>query len=179
MQVAPFSLRTVALATTASVLLLSAACGGRGATEELLTPDDIRGGAAEGGGAVAGYNPPHEYERQIGVRAAAQENTLLVSVHNRRDEPIIVGPDMFRIITPDGLYAFERGRDDLSGFGIRELAPGEGDVFIVRVPRHMELGGLAVVMNYPPAEVIQRVFIEPVVEGAIQYELPPPRESRR
>lgn len=163
------------LLASISVPLLLAACGGRG-EPELFSPGQIRQSSAQAGRAVSGYNPPSQYEKGIGLRAAADVGTLLISVDNQSDQAVLIGPDMFRLITPDGLYAFERGREDLSGFRIRTLQPGEHDVFVVRLPRLSTLSEYALVMNYPPAELIQRVFIEPVGSTSLEFELPPVRE---
>lgn len=107
------------------------------------------------------YREPLEFQNGIGLRAVAVQNRLAISVLNRSNEPVVIGPKMVRIVLPDRTYAFEPERDDLRGFPILQIEPGESTVFSVQVSQLDELVDYGLVLNYPPRDILLRVFIEP------------------
>lgn len=150
-----------------SVLLGGVACSRAGKTGEspqFAKPVDT-GAPAEGQG-VLGYNEPLHWEKGVGVRAVARGRILAISVANRTQTAIVVGPKEFRLLLPDRQYAFDPARDDLAGFPVKELKPGQADVFTLGVPGLGDLTGYALVFNYPPAEVLARVFVEPAQDSS-------------
>lgn len=123
-------------------------------------PQQAIPGPGEG---ILGYNEPLVTQSEVGLRATTRGRLLAISVHNQSREPIIVGPEQFRILLPDRRqYAFTRDKNDLSGFPIKELEPGEHDVFTVAIGGLPGVEGLPLVFNYPPNDILLRVIIEPI-----------------
>ncbi len=110
---------------------------------------------------VQGYNTPVVWSQNVGLRAVAKGGLLFLSVDNRSNQEITIGPKSFRLILPEGTFAFEEPQCDLSGFPIRKLHPTSKELFTVRVSQFEDLADYSVVMQYPPTGLMIRVFIEP------------------
>ena len=151
-----------------SVGSLACRASGPSLDELLLSEKPVQAVPGPGEG-VLGYNEPLVSQAQVGVRATTQGRLLAISVHNQSPDPIVVGPDQFRILLPDRRqYAFTKERNDLSGFPIREMAAGEKDVFTVAIGGMLTVEGMPLVYNYPPSEILLRVIIEPVRKSSTE-----------
>ena len=146
------------------VALLSVLCGcGRDKTgEKIIAAYDQSENSASDYSVVSGYNEPTEAKNGVGLRAAAKDQILTISVRNDTLETLTLGPDAFRLVLPDGLYAFDPERDDMKGFPIRDVEPASYGLFTVGVAGRRDLAGFGVVLNYPPADVLMQVLVEPV-----------------
>ncbi|MEQ8822263.1 MAG: hypothetical protein RLY93_18670 [Sumerlaeia bacterium] len=159
----------VSVIALASAAFLSAGCGGKGDSASADLKDKPARPAnlpsTANGQAIAGFNEPRQYTKGIGIRAAAQGPLLVISLVNRSQETLIVGPEQFRLLESNrGTYAFSDRRDDLSGFQIRSLEPGAKDFVTVRVPGR-QLAGMPLIFNYPPMELLMRVPVERAISG--------------
>lgn len=157
--------RIPAVLTAAGIaaLALLSACGGKSASEE-----DILGAYKQSEldpakhNVVLGYNEPAKFERGVGLRAAGSGRYVVISVRNSTDQPLTLGPKCFRLVLPDGLRAFEEGKDDLKGFPVVDVPPGEMAMFSAGISGMDDVANLGVVLNYPPAGVVMQAFVEPV-----------------
>ncbi len=152
---------SLSLATTLVAVLglaLSIGCGGKEADTTLAKAVESPEASQQ---AILGYNRPHKFVSGVGLRAAARENQLVISVLNTSDSPIVIGPESFRILTNDRRQIpLDNGTFDLSFFPIRTIQPGEFDIFTVVIPNLKSLAGNRVVLNYPPKNVLLPVVIE-------------------
>lgn len=167
-------LATCAMALALAASLVGCALFGTGddpeyveqieAYEEIGQP---RQRIAPPGEGVLGYNEPLVWHRGVGFRAVSSGDILAISISNRTSQPLVAGPEQFRLLLPTReQYRFETGRDDLSGFPVYEIGPGQSEVFTIRVPR-LEMVGLVLVFNYPPLELLERVRVERVAERPV------------
>ncbi len=143
------------------ILVVLLGCGRNRTGEELIAAYDKSEQSASDYSIVSGYNEPVEFKSGIGLRAAASGSILTVSVRNRSMETMTLGPEAFRLVMPDGLYAFNPDRDDLKGFPVRDIEPGSSALFTVGVAGRRALHDLGLVLNYPPAGVLMQVLVEP------------------
>ncbi len=111
---------------------------------------------------VSGYNEPVAFEKGIGLRAVAHSQVLAISVRNNSPEAITLGPKSFRLVTPDGLYEFDPDHDDLKGFHVQDIEPGDSAIFTAGLAGKRDLVDLGVALNYPPSGVLMQVFVEAV-----------------
>lgn len=143
--------------------LFTSACRSTGVEEPLFAQPAETGPPPRGRG-VSGYNEPLDWQNGVGLRAVARGQILLISVKNLTDEPLYIEPEAFRLIMPEQrLYELQADREDLSGFLPRPVEPGEGELYSVGMPQALgDLTQYALVLNYPPRQVLLRTFIEPV-----------------
>lgn len=156
----------IRLAAFAAFVLALASCGGDGVTDrDLIEAHKQSSFDLAADNVVMGYNEPSRFEKGIGLRAVAKGRYLAISVRNRTESPITLGPKSFRLILPDRQYAFDEKLDDLKGFPVVDVAPGETGLFTVGVGGlHDDLSNLGVVLNYPPAGVLLQVIAEKAEE---------------
>jgi len=155
----PSHLRFAALCGLAVAI---ASCGGKSVSEQdIITAHKQSDFDLAADNIVLGYNEPTKFEKGIGLRAVAKERLVAISVRNRTDAPVTLGPKSFRLILPDRTYAFDEKVDDLKGFPVVDIPPGETGLFTAGVAGvHGDLANLGVVLNYPPAGVLAQVFVE-------------------
>lgn len=124
------------------------------------------------GQGILGYNIPLQRQNGIGARAVAQDGFLAISIQNLTPQSIVIGPDQFRLLEEDRTTtALTPQTHDLSGFGIRTVAPGDATAASVRFPGAPDLAGRVLVFQYPPAQVLIPIQIE--AAAPVTVEAPP------
>jgi len=125
----------------------------------------------EFGQGIAGYNKPSldAYNRGVGMRAVVSGRLLHISIDNQSTEPLYIEPRSFAILLSEVRkpYVFSAEQGDLLGaFPTDTLLPGGRNLYSVGVAAGVSnpISGRALVLQYPPLDLIHRVEIEPVSE---------------
>ena len=160
----------LALALLMATALLAPGCR-RGAPEgpALPPPPATRDAPRPFGQAIRGYNEPLSFTNGVGFRAAASDGGyLVISIRNNSAQPMVIGPDQFRLIEADRTTTpLEPGKVDLAGFAVQTLKPGDAVAVSARFAGSPELVGRRIVFNYPPLDVLAVVEVEPTTDVII------------